>query len=78
MEQVLASGGGGEDVSARVTALLAGSSLTTSKGVAKGEGREIETVEYEGGERIIIYQTVERRYKNIRLPSPSSQQIWPV
>ena len=55
MEQVLASGGGGEDVSARVTALLAGSSLTTSKGVAKGEGREIETVEYEGGERIIIY-----------------------
>ena len=51
MEQVLASGGGGEDVSARVTALLAGSSLTTSKGVARGEGREVETVEYEGGER---------------------------
>jgi len=48
MEQVLASGGGGEDVSARVTALLAGSSLTTSKGVARGEGREVETVEYEG------------------------------
>ena len=50
MEQVLASGGGGEDVSGRVAALLAGSGLTTSKGVAKGETREVETVEYEGGE----------------------------
>ena len=51
MEQVLASGGGGEDVSGRVAALLAGTSLTTSKGVGRGEGREVETVEYEGGER---------------------------
>jgi len=48
MEQVLASGGGGEDVSGRVAALLAGTSLTTSKGVGRGEGREVETVEYEG------------------------------
>jgi len=48
MEQVLASGGSNEDASARVAALLAGTSLTTSKGVAKGEGREVETVEYEG------------------------------
>merc|ERR1719219_226768 len=48
MEQVLASGGGAEDVSGRVAAMLAGSSLTTTKGVAKGEGREVETVEYEG------------------------------
>ena len=52
MEQVLASGGGAEDVSGRVAALLAGSSLTTTKGVAKGEGREVETVEYEGGEKM--------------------------
>ena len=62
MEQVLASGGGGEDVSARVSALLAGSSLTTTKGVAKGEGREVETVEYEGGETDNI-QFVEPRYE---------------
>jgi len=48
MEQVLAGSGGGEDVSGRVAALLAGSSLTTTKGVAKGEGREVEAVEYEG------------------------------
>ena len=53
MEQVLASGEGAEDVSGRVAALLAGSSLTTSKGVAKGEAREVETVEYEGGKKII-------------------------
>ena len=51
MEQVLAGSGGGEDVSGRVAALLAGSSLTTTKGVAKGEGREVEAVEYEGGEK---------------------------
>lgn len=50
MEQVLASGAGAEEVSGRVAMLLAGSSLTTSKGVAKGPGREVEAVSYDTGE----------------------------
>ena len=49
MEQVLASGAGAEEVSGRVAMLLAGSSLTTSKGVAKGPGREVEAVSYDTG-----------------------------
>ena len=49
MEQVLASGAGAEEVSGRVAMLLAGSSLTTSKGVAKGPGREVEAVSYDIG-----------------------------
>jgi len=48
MEQVLAAGDGTEDVSGRVAMLLAGSSLTTTKGVAKGQSREVDTVDYEG------------------------------
>ena len=50
MEQVMAAGDGSEDVSGRVAMLLAGSSLTTTKGVAKGQSREVDTVNYEGGE----------------------------
>ena len=71
MEQVLASGGG-EDVSARVAALLAGSNLTTSKGVAKGEGREVDGVEYEGGEKITfsIGKSGQANYKIVLIQQP--------
>jgi len=48
MAQVLAGGDGTEDVSGRVAMLLAGSTLTTSKGVARGEAREVDAVAYEG------------------------------
>ena len=47
MEQILASEAGNDEASARVAALLAGSSLTTTKGAAKVEGRQIDAVQYE-------------------------------
>ena len=50
MEQILASGENQEEIQSRVAALLAGTALTTSKGVAKGEGREVELLQYEGGQ----------------------------
>eukprot|EP00092_Neocalanus_flemingeri_P066676 GFUD01081262.1.p1 GENE.GFUD01081262.1~~GFUD01081262.1.p1 ORF type:complete len:1085 (+),score=306.25 GFUD01081262.1:146-3400(+) len=48
MEQILASTSSQDEISSRVSALLAGTALSTSRGVAKGEGREIDMVEYEG------------------------------
>ena len=56
MAQVLAGGDGTEDVSGRVAMLLAGSTLTTSKGVARGEAREVDAVAYEGGENVIQFE----------------------
>jgi len=47
MEQILATEAGKDETSARVAALLAGSSLTTTRGAAKVEGREIDAVQYE-------------------------------
>eukprot|EP00092_Neocalanus_flemingeri_P087105 GFUD01109863.1.p1 GENE.GFUD01109863.1~~GFUD01109863.1.p1 ORF type:complete len:336 (-),score=88.07 GFUD01109863.1:717-1628(-) len=48
MEQILASTSSQDEISSRVSALLAGTALSSSRGVAKGEGREIDMVEYEG------------------------------
>merc|ERR1719348_350088 len=48
MEQILASNASQDEISSRVNALLAGTMLSTSKGVAKGEGRQIDMVQYEG------------------------------
>eukprot|EP00091_Calanus_sinicus_P012383 TRINITY_DN2794_c0_g1_i4.p1 TRINITY_DN2794_c0_g1~~TRINITY_DN2794_c0_g1_i4.p1 ORF type:complete len:974 (-),score=303.85 TRINITY_DN2794_c0_g1_i4:613-3534(-) len=48
MEQILASSGSQDEISSRVSALLAGTALSTSRGLKKGEGREIEMAEYEG------------------------------
>jgi len=48
MEQILASNSSQDEISSRVAALLAGTALSSTRGVAKGEGREIEMVEYEG------------------------------
>ena len=50
MEQILASSASQDEISSRVSALLAGTALSSSRGLAKGEGREIEMAEYEGGE----------------------------
>ena len=49
MEQILASNASQDEISSRVSALLAGTALSTTRGVAKGEGREIDMVQYEGG-----------------------------
>ena len=49
MEQIMANAEGTDEVNSRVAALLAGSSLTTTKGAKKGDGREIDMVQYEGG-----------------------------
>ena len=70
MEQVLASGEGAEEVSGRVAMLLAGSSLTTSKGVSKGPGREVEAVSYDSGKK---YN--ERMMRDYKIDT-SSQQTW--
>ena len=51
METVLASEANKDEMSARVAALLAGTSLTTTRGAAKGEGRQVDSVEYNGGKR---------------------------
>eukprot|EP00092_Neocalanus_flemingeri_P057014 GFUD01067657.1.p1 GENE.GFUD01067657.1~~GFUD01067657.1.p1 ORF type:complete len:1024 (+),score=275.10 GFUD01067657.1:138-3209(+) len=48
MEQILASTSSQDEISSRVSALLAGTALSSTRGVAKGEGREIDMVEYEG------------------------------
>lgn len=48
MEQILASTASQDEISSRVSALLAGTALSSSRGLAKGEGREIEMAEYEG------------------------------
>merc|ERR1719419_1240986 len=48
MEQILASNASQDEISSRVSALLAGTALSTTRGVAKGEGREIDMVQYEG------------------------------
>jgi len=48
MEQILASSGDKDETSARVAALLAGSSLTTTRGAKRGDGREVDMVQYEG------------------------------
>ena len=50
MEQVLASEADNQQMSARVAALLAGSSLTTKQGVRlPGEPRQVDMVQYDGG-----------------------------
>eukprot|EP00090_Calanus_glacialis_P007742 TRINITY_DN16198_c0_g1_i1.p1 TRINITY_DN16198_c0_g1~~TRINITY_DN16198_c0_g1_i1.p1 ORF type:complete len:998 (-),score=289.39 TRINITY_DN16198_c0_g1_i1:617-3610(-) len=48
MEQILASSASQDEISSRVSALLAGTALSSSRGLNKGEGREIEMAEYEG------------------------------
>jgi len=48
MEQIMANSEGTDEVNSRVAALLAGSSLTTTKGAKKGDGREIDMVQYDG------------------------------
>merc|ERR1719422_1002398 len=48
MEQILASSADKDETSARVAALLAGSSLTTTRGAKRGDGREVDMVQYEG------------------------------
>jgi len=48
MEKILASESSQEEISSRVAALLAGTSLSTSRGLSNGERREIDMVEYEG------------------------------
>ena len=50
MEQVLASKANEDEMSSRVATLLAGTSLTTTKGF-KGEGRQVDAVEYNGGNK---------------------------
>lgn len=50
MEQALASEADNQQMSARVAALLAGSSLTTKQGVRlPGEPRQVDMVQYDGG-----------------------------
>ena len=49
MEQIMANAEGTDEVNSRVAALLAGSSLTTTKGASKVNGREIDMVQYDGG-----------------------------
>jgi len=48
MEKILASSASQDEISSRVSALLAGTALSTTRGVEKGEGREIDMVQYEG------------------------------
>jgi len=48
MEQILASSASQDEISSRVSALLAGTALSSTRGLPKGEGREIEMAEYEG------------------------------
>merc|ERR1719288_526131 len=48
MEQIMANAEGTDEVTSRVAALLAGSSLTTTKGASKVNGREIDMVQYDG------------------------------
>jgi len=48
MEQIMANAEGTDEVNSRVAALLAGSSLTTTKGASKVNGREIDMVQYDG------------------------------
>ena len=50
MEQVLASKANEDEMSSRVATLLAGTSLTTTKGF-KGDGRQVDMVEYNGGKQ---------------------------
>merc|ERR1719427_581718 len=47
MEQILASNSSQDEISSRVAALLAGTALSSTKGLKKGEGREIDMLEYE-------------------------------
>ena len=49
MEQIMANAEGTDEVNSRVAALLAGSSLTTTKGASKVNGREVDMVQYDGG-----------------------------
>jgi len=48
MEQILASNSSQDEISSRVAALLAGTALSSTKGLKKGGGREIDMLEYEG------------------------------
>merc|ERR1712227_1139440 len=48
MEQIMSNAEGTDEVNSRVAALLAGSSLTTTKGASKVNGREIDMVQYDG------------------------------
>jgi len=48
MEQILASSASQDEISSRVSALLAGTALSSTRGLPKGEGREIEMAQYEG------------------------------
>jgi len=48
MEQILASNSSQDEISSRVAALLAGTALSSTKGLKKGQGREIDMLEYEG------------------------------
>jgi len=48
MESILASSASQDEISSRVSALLAGTALSTTRGVDKVQGREIDMVQYEG------------------------------
>jgi len=48
MESILASTASQDEISSRVSALLAGTALSTTRGVDKVNGREIDMVQYEG------------------------------
>merc|ERR1711970_264422 len=48
MENILASSASQDEISNRVSALLAGTALSTTRGVEKVQGREIDMVQYEG------------------------------
>jgi len=48
MESILASSASQDEISSRVSALLAGTALSTTRGVDKVNGREIDMVQYEG------------------------------
>jgi len=48
MQQIMASGASQEEMASRVAALLAGTALSTSRGLARPQGAGVDTVGYEG------------------------------
>merc|ERR1719384_218003 len=66
MEQVLASEADNQQMSARVAALLAGSSLTTKQGVRlPGEPRQVHMVQYDGANM----ESMRERNDNFEMPN---------
>jgi len=60
MEQILASTASQDEISSRVSTLLAGTALSTTRGVDKVTGREIDMAGYETGEgsttKLMLYR----------------------